>query len=103
MKHLLIRPEAEAEIEEAYHWYESQRGGLGSDFLLCVEEGLQKIRKNPEMNPVVYRNVRRLLIHRFPYGIFYTARQDTATVLAVFHGHRDPEEWKSRTLESAIT
>ena len=39
MKHLLIRPEAETEIEEAYHWYEGQRDGLGSDFLLCVEGG----------------------------------------------------------------
>ena len=48
MRSLLIRPEAEADIEEAYHWYERQRSGLGSDFLLCVEEGLEKIQKNPE-------------------------------------------------------
>ncbi len=97
MMRLLVRPEAEAEIEEAYHWYEGQRSGLGADFLLCIEEGLEKIRKNPEMYPVVHRNVRRLLIHRFPYGIFYTTRQDVAIVLAVFHGHRDPKGLKSRS------
>ncbi|MGO9860310.1 MAG: type II toxin-antitoxin system RelE/ParE family toxin [Syntrophobacteraceae bacterium] len=95
--HLLIRHEAEAEIEEAYHWYEDRRNGLGSDFLLCVEEGLEKIRKNPEMYPLVHRNVRRLLIRRFPYGIFYVVRQDVATILAVFHGHRDPKRLKSRS------
>jgi toxin ParE1/3/4 len=49
MTSLLIRPEAEADIEEAYRWNERQRSGLGSDFLLCVEEGLDKIQKNPEM------------------------------------------------------
>lgn len=49
MRSILIRPEAEADIEEAFHWYERQRDGLGSDLLLCVEEGLEKIRKNPEM------------------------------------------------------
>jgi toxin ParE1/3/4 len=97
MRRLLIRPEAEAEIEEAYHWYEGQRDGLGADFLLCLEEGLEKLRKNPEMYPVVHKNVRRLLIRRFPYGIFYIARQDVTTILAVFHGHRDPKGWKSRS------
>lgn len=37
----LIRPEAEAELNEAYLWYERQREGLGADFLLCFEESLQ--------------------------------------------------------------
>lgn len=54
-RQILIRPEAEVEIEEAYRWYEEQRDGLGSDFLLCVEEGLEKIRKAPDMYPIVYR------------------------------------------------
>ena len=97
MTSILIRPEAEADIEEAFHWYERQRDGLGSDFLLCVEDGLEKIRKNPEMYPVVHRNVRRLLIRRFPYGIFYVARSDVTIILSVFHGHRDPRIWKSRS------
>ncbi len=96
MKRLLVRPEAEADIEETYHWYENQRNGLGSNFLLCIEEGLEKIRKNPEMYPVLHRDVRRLLIRRFPYGIFYTAQHDVTTILAVFHGRRDPKELKSR-------
>lgn len=65
-RQILIRPEAEAEIEEAYAWYEEQRAGLGSDFLLCVEEGLEKIRKTPDMYPIVHRDIRRLLIRRFP-------------------------------------
>lgn len=68
---ILIRPEAEGEIKEAYRWYESKRRGLGEDFLLCVEEGLEKIRRNPATYPVVHRDVHRLLIRRFPYGIFY--------------------------------
>ncbi len=96
MKRLLVRPEAEADIEETYHWYENRRNGLGSNFLLCIEEGLEKIRKNPEMYPVLHRDVRRLLIRRFPYGIFYTAKHDVTTILAVFHGRRDPKELKSR-------
>lgn len=35
---LVIRPEAERDVQEAYLWYEKQREGLGEDFLLCVED-----------------------------------------------------------------
>ncbi len=93
---VLIRPEAEAEIGEAYRWYEQQQDGLGSDFIVSLEEGMAKIIEGPERYPVVHRNVRRLLIRRFPYGIFYTIDQNLVVILAVFHGHRDPTAWKMR-------
>jgi toxin ParE1/3/4 len=92
----LIRPDAERDIAEAYRWYEEQRIGLGADFLLCVEEGLAKIQRAPEAYPVVHKNVRRLLIKRFPYGIFYAVEQPVIIVLAVFHERRDPTAWRSR-------
>jgi len=93
---ILIRPEAEADIEEGYRCYEEKLGGLGADFLECLENGMELIRNSPEMYPVVYRNIRRLLIRRFPYGIFYIASESLITILAVFHGRRDPKEWRSR-------
>ena len=43
---LIIRSEAEAEIEQAFRWYEERRPGLGADFLLCVEESLALIERN---------------------------------------------------------
>jgi plasmid stabilization system protein ParE len=91
-----IRPDAERDIAEAYRWYEEQRIGLGAAFLLCVEEGLAKIQRAPEAYPVVHKNVRRLLIKRFPYGIFYAVEQPVIIVLAVFHERRDPLAWRSR-------
>jgi plasmid stabilization system protein ParE len=91
-----IWPDAERDIAEAYRWYEEQRIGLGADFLLCIEEGLAKIQRAPEACPVVHKNVRRLLIERFPYGIFYAVEQPVIIVLAVFHERRDPATWRSR-------
>jgi toxin ParE1/3/4 len=64
---ILFRPEAEAETEQAYRWYEGGREGMGADFLLCVEEAPEKIRRDPELYPVVHKNVRRVLIRRFPF------------------------------------
>ena len=54
-----IRPEAEADLSEAYRWYERQREGLGADFFLCFEEALEKSRRNPDRSPSVYKTIRR--------------------------------------------
>jgi toxin ParE1/3/4 len=91
----LIRPQAEADLAEAYRWYEGQREGLGADFALCIEETLDKIRRSPEIYPKVYRHLRRAFVRRFPYGVFYVMREETIAILGVLHGSRDPKRWRS--------
>ena len=70
---LIIRPDAESDVADARSWYEEQRAGLGDDFVLCVEEALERIRRAPEVNAVSYKRIRRALVHRFPYVIYYRA------------------------------
>lgn len=91
-----FRPEAQAELEDAYAWYEEQRTGLGEHFLLCIEEKISAIRRQPETYPTVHRTVRRALIRRFPYGIYYIIEENRVVVIAIFHSRRDPKQWKSR-------
>ena len=93
----MIRPEAESDIEDAYNWYESQRKGLGEDFLLCIEEALSRASRNPAIYSVVYKEVRRVLIRRFPFGVFFIDGETKISVLAVLHARRNPKTWKSRT------
>ncbi len=94
---VIIRPEAESDIEDAYQWYEAQRKGLGENFLLCVEEGLARITRNPEIYSVVYKDIRRILIHRFPFSVFFIDGENNISVLAVLHARRNPKKWKGRT------
>lgn len=96
-KRIIIRPEAESDITDAYQWYEAQRKGLGEHFLLCIEEALAKVSRNPEIYSVIYKDVRRVLIHRFPFGVFFIDGEEFISVLAVLHARRDPKKWKSRT------
>ncbi len=94
---ILIRAEAEAELAESYLWYEAQSAGLGADFLLCVEAALHQVERNPEGFQLIYKNVRRALVKRFPYGVFYTSSKSTITVIAVFHASRNPMIWRGRS------
>jgi toxin ParE1/3/4 len=93
---LIIREEAEADLADAKQWYDQQRAGLGDQFLLCVDAALERIRRMPEVHAVLLKGVRRALVRRFPYGIFYRVEQDYISILAVMHNRRDPRRWQSR-------
>ena len=94
---IIIRPEAEAELAEAYAWYGQQRPSLGDEFLLRLDACLSTIQSNPVLHPIVHRDIRRALLRRFPYGVFYVLGEDRITVLAILHLSRDPTRWMDRS------
>jgi len=89
-------PEAEQDTRAAYLWYESKRCGLGEEFLFCVEAALALVRDNPFLGRKVHDRARRIHTRRFPYGIVYGVEPRRIVVFALFHGHRDPEDWLRR-------
>ncbi len=93
---LIIRPEAEADLAEAKDWYERQRQGLGLEFVLSVEEALDRIRRMPHVHAEIYKGVRRSATRRFPYGVYYRLTGESVTVIAVMHSRRDPRRWQER-------
>jgi plasmid stabilization system protein ParE len=67
---VILRPEAEAELAEAYRWYEEQRPGLGEAFFLSVDACMASIQRNPTMHPVV---------HAKPSAVLLSAGSPTAS------------------------
>lgn len=95
-KPLSIEPETHRDVIEAYEWYERQRPGLGSDFLLCLEAALQAIAERPKSFKRVKKTARRALMRRFPYLVLFMEKKDHIGVLGVFHTSRDPATWLRR-------
>jgi toxin ParE1/3/4 len=93
---LSVAREAEAEALEAAEWYEKRSQGLGRAFLELVEQTLEDLAERPRQFPLVYRDVRRALLKRFPYGVFFRLRRDQIRVLAVIHLSRNPRRWQRR-------
>jgi plasmid stabilization system protein ParE len=93
---LIISPEAELDIQDAFDWYEQRDSGLGSEFVRAVDSCLTAIVRNPSAYPLIYEQVRRVLVRRFPYGVIYILEEGTITVIACFHTKRDPKQWQSR-------
>ena|SRR5579864_1312710 len=93
---LVVAPEAELDIAEAYVWYERRRIGLGEEFLSSVDACIEGIRRQPKMYPLIHETYRRSLVRRFPYAVFYEYAEPNVTVYSVFHTSRDPEKWRER-------
>ncbi len=88
---------ASAELIEAQDWYENEALGLGRPFRQAVDAMVQRMSASPRQFPVIYKNVRRALLRRFPYALMFVIEPDsTLTVIACFHGSRDPAHWQKR-------
>jgi len=76
-----FQPEAEAELAEARLWYSLQREGLDAAFMQRIDRALRAIVAAPRSYPIVYRNLRRVVLRKFPFAIFYEANEREIVVL----------------------
>jgi plasmid stabilization system protein ParE len=88
---------ARAELIAAQDWYEGEASGLGRRFRQAVDVLAKRMSENPRQFPTVYKNVRRALLRRFPYSLFFVVKDDALIVIACFHASRDPSHWQKRT------
>ena len=94
---LEFRPDARIEFDEAADWYEEQRIGLRASFVLAVDETLVRISTTPFAFPVVEGTlVRKAVISRFPYSIYYSVEGQGILIYSVFHHSRNPMIWRGR-------
>jgi plasmid stabilization system protein ParE len=85
-----VRRAAELDIAEAQVWYERQRSGLGADFYSEISRIFTILRETPLIYPIMYHDVRRALVHRFPYLLWYRVVDTNVTVLACTHARQSP-------------
>jgi len=86
---VIIRPAAEADLQDARSWYESQRPGLGDELLNEISQVVRILAEQPGRRPVYYNGFRRLMTHRFPYKVFYRIEGDQVIVFRILHAKRD--------------
>ncbi len=92
----IVQPEAEADLSKAFRWYEDKDKGLGSEFLRMVEACFAVIERYPQSYPVVRKQVRRAVLRRFPYSIFYLATPEKISIIACIQASRSPKIWRRR-------
>ena len=89
---ILFHPDAQGELNLAISHYEGSEPGLGYQFAIEIFAAVERINANPCLWPVLDDQVRRCLVHRFPYGVIYSVDEQKSEllILAVMHLHRQP-------------
>ena len=94
--HFLSDVAADADIEAAFEWYESEQLGLGLEFLDEVRAAYTRILDGPFKYQELRIGIRRAITRRFPYAIYFSVEDDLILVIAVLDTARDPAQWQFR-------
>ena len=68
---LIVRNEAQTDIEEIVHWYEKKQRGLGNYFLLCLDASFESLQRKPTAARTIRHEYRRAFVRKFPVGVYY--------------------------------
>ncbi len=98
MRRLTILPQAELDVSDAAAWHEGRRTGLGDEFLDELDSVLQRVIKTPFQFPKIKNTIRRALLRRFPYSVYFGVTGETVELIALLHQHRDPRTWEKRII-----
>jgi toxin ParE1/3/4 len=97
VKRYRFHPEARVEVHAAASWYRERSSEAASGFSDAVASGIQSIREHPEAWPAWRRSdVRRRVLRRYPYSIFYVLDREMIVIVAVAHHRRRPGYWLPR-------
>jgi plasmid stabilization system protein ParE len=91
-----FRTEAAADVSLARDWYDAQSPGLGDAFVGSLEQIVDLIAELPEAFPEIAAGLRRALLSRFPYALYYRLDGSVVDVMACLHTRQSPSRWRSR-------
>ena len=92
-----FRRAARLEYDEAATWYEARREGLGREFVAEIDRAVARAREVPHQFPIVLRDIRRVVVSRFPYSVLFRVKPARIVVLSIFHARRDPLVWREQS------
>src|SRR5438067_1696546 len=93
---VIYLPDARTDVDGAYEYYEQRQLGLGERFLEQLQIRVDTISQHPEQYAILRDEVRAAPLRRYPYVVYYRFEAGTVFILAVLHGHRNPQAWMNR-------
>ena len=95
---LIVSPLAEADITSAWRWYQIKWDVLGQRFIAQLDITLTRVSTRPELYPVVYRDIHRALLNKFPYAVYYQLINHQIVIIAVLHQSQSSRHLQQRSI-----
>ncbi len=87
---------AKSELDDATYYYEYELQGLGKSFRTEIRKAAKRIAVYPKSWAIEKGEIRKCLLHKFPYKLLYSIEKDHIFIIAVAHQHRKPDYWVER-------
>lgn len=84
---------AQKELVDATLHYQIEYSGLGLKFRQEIRKAAKRISEYPKACSMGKGEIRKCLLHKFPYKLLYSIEEDHIFIIAVAHQHRRPEYW----------
>lgn len=88
---LIVKPEAEKDIQVIFDWYESKVEGLGERFLGDLDRKLSRILDHPEGYQFHFEDFRFAFLDRFPVSIHFKLEENTVFIFGIFPTSKNPD------------
>lgn len=93
---ILLSPDAIADIDEGFEYYNSKSLGLGLEFTDTIDAYLEKISKVPTASAIRYDDIRVKPVDIFLFNIHFTIDEANTSIiiLRVFNTWQEPFWYK---------
>ena len=92
-----LSDEAEVDFDKSYEFYYEDSPKVSDTFFKRINLGFENIKQNPKSFAVAHKDVRKYVVKKFPFVIYYRIVDSVIQVIAIFHTSRNPEIWNERT------
>jgi toxin ParE1/3/4 len=92
-----LSDEAEVDFDKSYEYYYEDNPKVADTFFKRINLGFENVKKNPNSFPIAHKDVRKYVVKKFPFVIYYRIVDTVIQVIAIFHTSRNPEIWNERT------
>jgi plasmid stabilization system protein ParE len=87
------------EMNDAILYYELKFTGLGDAFKEEIKRSVKRIVKYPKAWTPIDDEIRKYVMHKYPFSIYYSIDKNTLYIIAIAHQHRKPNYWIDRIEE----
>jgi len=89
---IVLSEQAQEELADAVEYYNAQKENLGYEFKILVDESINLIERSPLLYPVIDDEIRRKVLSRFSYSIFFFIDEieNIILIISITHQHRKP-------------
>lgn len=91
-----LSDDAEVDFDKSFEFYSKDSTKVADAFFKQINLGFENIKQNPKSFPIAHKDIRKYVVKKFPFVIYYRIVRTLIQVIAIFHTSRNPEIWNER-------